>query len=405
MNLRMHPGYERLVAKAQSSHDQGRNPSGITTADVGLARLYSYAFRLHSIGAFHATRLALRSIAPAAGVAKAHRDRAVETLGDLVDQGMEPVPDNFLALISTFHRYHRNIARVCDSLEKDHEASADTDVRRVGARFGEIMGQITSGNGIHLTRDTEAPEQASFIVPNLGITIVPLVYGEHHSWNLAYLSGQNRDVPTHRHQHGAEIHLGYGPMRGLTILGSSCAQVDEGYAMPIPPETDHGYVNTSDMEHHLPFIFGSMKYAGWGIFLDVEPRPRPLNQLAAVGRENAPFEPMVYLEREIARAERMLLSKRWTLIPAYVTNRHGSGGLEFSISRCDAEGLRLLPESFRAVSVVRGRGIVSIEGIDRAIEAHDHCGIPAGMNATIRQTGAAPLVVLDALIKLPGRNL
>ena len=30
-------------------------------------------------------------------------------------------------------------------------------------------------------QDTQPPPQASFMVPNLGILIVPLVYGDHHS--------------------------------------------------------------------------------------------------------------------------------------------------------------------------------------------------------------------------------
>ena len=62
MNLPMHSGYEQLVAKARQSHEQGRNSLDITGEDIALARLYSYAFRMHTIGAFHVTRLALEAL-------------------------------------------------------------------------------------------------------------------------------------------------------------------------------------------------------------------------------------------------------------------------------------------------------------------------------------------------------
>ena len=59
MNLRMHDHYRRVIEKAHQSHQQNRNPSEITAEDTTLARLYSYGYRLHVIGAFHATRVAL----------------------------------------------------------------------------------------------------------------------------------------------------------------------------------------------------------------------------------------------------------------------------------------------------------------------------------------------------------
>ena len=54
-------GYERLVEKARASHEQGRATADITQDDIGLARLYSYAYRTHTIGAFHATRTCIRT--------------------------------------------------------------------------------------------------------------------------------------------------------------------------------------------------------------------------------------------------------------------------------------------------------------------------------------------------------
>lgn len=118
-------------------------------------------------------------------------------------------------------------------MDRDYSESHDTEIVTIGRQFSEIMMQVMTSNGIHLTQDTSAPEQASFVVPNLGITIVPLVYGDHHSWNLAYLSGETRNVPTHRHRAGVEIHLGYGPLQGETILGDYCAEVTEGYGPPV----------------------------------------------------------------------------------------------------------------------------------------------------------------------------
>ena len=61
MNLQTHPNYEGLIEQATRSHANGRSTEGITPEDIDLARLYSYAFRSHTIGAFHATRLALEN--------------------------------------------------------------------------------------------------------------------------------------------------------------------------------------------------------------------------------------------------------------------------------------------------------------------------------------------------------
>jgi hypothetical protein len=260
------------------------------------------------------------------------------------------------------------------------------------------MESITSCCGIHPVCDTEAPEQASFVVPGLGIRIVPLVYGDHHSWNLAYLDGEARDVPVHRHHQGVEIHLGYEPTHGETILGDSRARVDEGYAMPIPPATDHGWINTDESPHHVPFIFGSLTHAGWGVFFDVEPATRPPTQLRTVARDNAAFNQMVYLEREFDRAARMPSAWRTVLIPHTVTNRGPSGGLQLGMTRVNSGGYTFPNSTFRIVAAVRGRGHVEVDDIGARIETHDHFGIPSGMRCTLRQTGDAPLVVLDAQI-------
>ncbi len=399
MQMHQHSNYQRLVAKAQQSHQQNRSTAAIDRQDVVLARLYSYAFRGHVIGAFHATRVALDDCPAAGGTGQLLRQRTVETLEDLASQSVENVPVDFNALISSFHRYHRGIERVLDSLSQELAESADSRLGQIADRFRLTMESITSECGIHLTTDTEAPEQASFVVPGLGIIIVPLVYGDHHSWNLAWLAGEHRDVPTHRHHHGVEIHLGYDPTHGQTILGDCRASVDEGYAMPIPPKTDHGWVNTSSETHHVPFIFGSLQHAGWGVYLDVEPRIRPLEELKLVDRDSPMFGQMVYLEREIEAAAKMFSTRRKTLIPFSVTRRGSSGGLELSLTRINKSGFSLPLEGYRTVAVVRGRGIVEIEGVSREIGEHDHFGVPSQLSAQVRQIGDSPLVLLDATIK------
>src|SRR5262249_26299922 len=142
---------------------------------------------------------------------------------------------------------------------------------------------VTNCNGIYTACDQRMPAQGAFIVPNLGIAIVPVIYGDYHSWNAAFLFAGNYGVPVHRHRMGAEIHLGFSPVQGRTIQGANYAEVKEGYAMPIPPGVDHGFENTSGHDHIVPFIFGALPLAGWGIFSDVEPQPR-------VERQECPLE-------------------------------------------------------------------------------------------------------------------
>lgn len=397
--LPTHPDYAALVTTAEQAHRQNRSPAGITARDIALARLYSHAFRLHTIGVFHATGVALGDLPPRDQAAASHRVRATEALEDLANQGMETIPDDFRAVLSTFYRYDLGIRRVHDALAREIAAGAPPRLATIADRFGQLVSAITTTNGICLTRDTHAPDQGSFVVPNLGITIVPLVYGDHHSWNLAYLDGEQRNVPTHRHRHGVEIHLGYNPTHGQTVLGDHRTRVDEGYAMPIPPGTDHGWVNDTDQVHHVPFIFGSLVHGGWGVFLDVSPATRPVEQRQIIGRHEGPFSQMIDLERAIDRAAAMAGEHRSTLIPFTVTRRGDSGGLELGLTRVTTCPWTYDRDSFRIVSISRGAGIVTIDGIESTVRHHDHFGIPAGTTCTLRQTGDAPLVALDALIR------
>lgn len=397
MNLSAHPSYERLVALARRCHDAGRCTHPLTPADIDLARLYSYAYRAHVIGAFHATRLALEATPPPdRALAYVHRTHAAQTMADLADLSMDPILPDARALLSTFYRYDQGVRRVLGCLDHLEETGRDA---RIAQHFRQVVQHITGSAGIVLTRDIDLAEQGDFIVPNLGISIMPLVYGDYHSWNLACLPGPKANVPCHRHHDGVEIHLGYSPMQGDTILGSCRAEVSEGYAMPIPPRTSHGYVNGDGKEHQLPFIYGSLKAGGWGVFLDVEPQPRDVKKLKRVALDSDAMNDSVHLEREIARAEALTAPRRSVIVKPEATNQHGCGGLELAVARVNSSGMRLPKSSFRIVSVVRGEGTVEMAGIEQTLTPHDHFGIPEGMLATIWQRGRKPLVFLDTMLQ------
>jgi hypothetical protein len=397
--LRMHANYERLADLTCASHERGRASSGISDRDITLARLYSHALRIHVIGAFHATRTALRNVLVSNPLAQVQLLRADELLADLANRAMDSVGHDVRALISTFHHYCTHVARTVDALDGACAVAPSSELARVRDRFVAHMEAITAGNGIHLTQDTGAPEQGSFVVPSLGITIVPLVYGDHHSWNLAWLDGERSDVPYHLHREGVEIHLGYNPLHGYTVLGDAKAELTEAYAMPIPPDTRHGYTNIGSRTHHVPFIFGSLTCGGWGVFLDVEPQPKELDQLKTVPVLSHSLNGTVLLEREIEKAAQKFACVRYAIIPAEATDRDGTGGLELSIARVTSHGLELRPDRFCAVSVVHGHGIVRMAGEERTFSPHDHFGIPADVAATIHQAESEPLVLLDAMLR------
>jgi hypothetical protein len=157
-------------------------------------------------------------------------------------------------------------------------------------------------------------------------------------------------------------------MHGYTVLGDTKAELVEGYAMPIPPKTRHGYSNIGSLPHHVPFIFGSLRCGGWGVFLDVEPQPRELDQLQTAPVLGPRLNGTILLERELDKAAARFASVRYPLIPASATDRDGVGGLE-----------------------------------SRDLSPHDHFGIPAGVTSHVRQTGREPLVLLDCVIK-PSRD-
>lgn len=384
-----HAGYEAVERAALESHAHGRRFDGITDELVLLARLYSYGFRGHVIGAFHAAAQALEKFGDAS-------KEAVRTLRELASMSLEPVPNDFRAVLTTFYRYDRAILHATVLLHALALHRKDEESARIEQRFLAAINRVSSSSGIAVTRDDEIPEQASFIVPSLGITIVPLVYGDQHSWNMAFLSGTNLDVPRHRHHEGAEIHLGLGSLQGETCLGGFRAAVNEGYAMPIPAGTPHGYLNHAGHDHRLPFIFGSKRLGGWGIFPDVEPQPAAPDSLKSVPRDGGELNGTAWLDREIDAIARETGTKRRTLLAAERTFTPQAGGLALSIARIDTDPYIYSENAgrFVTVGVMRGRGRVKIGPAEADLEPHAHFGIPAGARATI--TATEPLVLLDA---------
>lgn len=49
--------------------------------------------------------------------------------------------------------------------------------------------------------------------------------------------------------------------------------------------------------------------------------------------------------------------------------------------------------------MVLGAGIVQIGPAEASIEPHDHFGVPAGLEAYVKQVGDEPLTMLDTVIR------
>jgi mannose-6-phosphate isomerase-like protein (cupin superfamily) len=195
-----------------------------------------------------------------------------------------------------------------------------------------------------------------------------------------------------------EIHLGYGELQGWTVLGRCRAEVNEGYAMAIPPRTPHGFYNTGGHDHCLPFIFGSLRLGGWGIVLDVQSQPVSLEDLEPIPATDPRMNGMVRLDREIEHAAGLTSNARWTIVDRAATYRPDSGALVLSVARVTKAALEYPRDSFRIVAVARGDGLIRVGSVEREVGAHDHVGIPSGMDAVIQQRGDRPLVVLDAIL-------
>jgi mannose-6-phosphate isomerase-like protein (cupin superfamily) len=395
--LTKHANYQTVAAAATESFGNSRSIDGISPDVILLARLYCYGFRGQVIGAFHATAQALEK-ERTAGKTSLDLENAYAGLRALGNISLELVPTDYRAVLTTFYRYDLILGRVLESLHCSAEGDKKSELAKITGLFVAAMERITASSGIVITRDDENPEQASFIVPSLGITIVPLVYGDQHSWNLAFLAGQNLNVPRHLHKDGIEIHLGYGEMRGRTLLAGYSAAVKEGYAMPIAPGTPHGFVNDAGHDHMLPFIFGSRRLGGWGIVPDVDPQPIEMEKLQPVGVLSKEMNGTILLDRELERAANSTGTSRRTLISAEQTHTARSGGITLSVARIGTESLTYTAERFQIISVNRGRGSVTIGPATRDIGPHDHFAIPAGTTAVLTSLPNEPLVVLDAVL-------
>lgn len=391
--------YVRLVKKADWSHKHGLNVFRILQTDIDNARLFCYGYRAQTIGTFHATRVALENQRQqiTGRYATACLRNAEALLRQLQTKAIDNVPADFRALVSTFYEYHEWTNHVARELAKacTHASSRHLDVIR--QRFLRSIELVRNSSGIYVCRDVILPQQGVYVVPTLGISIVPFIYGDNHSWNAAFLSSNQVGVPLHRHRKGAEIHLGFSPLKGRTVLGNSFAEVQEAYAMPIAPGTDHGFLNTSGHDHILPFIFGSLVLSGWGIFDDVEPRSCT-KSLKEREIESSAMNHAVLLERAIRRITNSRINQRQVLISAERTGSPEIGGLELAVTHISQGQFELTPKSYKIVSIRSGQGRVRIGNSETEVRKHDHFGIPAGMNSNITYLGKSPLVMLDATI-------
>ena len=401
MNLKQSDLYRGLLEKATWSYAYGRSVFHIDQADVDVARLFIYAYRSQTIGAFHATREAAEAQTKASAGKRAaeYLERALGLLQQLESRAIDPVPNDFRAVISSLHFYDLWITQVISLLEAGLVHGGSGKLEEIKDRFITNLERVTAGNGLYTASDIRLPEQGSFVVPNLNIDIVPLIYGDHHSWNVAYMTAEGRGVAVHRHRKGAEIHLGFSPVMGRTILENRAARVEEGYAMPISPMTEHGFDNLSGHDHFLPFIFGSLVMGGWGILFDVEPRSGEPTRLKEVPLDSREMNHSIYLERAVHQAAAQNATLRRVLIPASAAGAPYIGGLQLTVARVDRKGLSLTSERYRIISVQKGKGKVSVGQVEAEVVEHDHFGIPPDIPAHISQVGENPLVVLDATIE------
>jgi hypothetical protein len=168
--------------------------------------------------------------------------------------------------------------------------------------------------------------------------------------------------------------------------------------MPIPPTVDHGFDNLSADDHLVPFIFGSQRLGGWGIFADVEPRIRPYDAFVETPLEAPALNGSIYIERLIAAARRWPAPDRRIIVPAERTATPVTGGLELGLSQVTTAGRDWTGTRYRILSVCHGCGSLVLGPARVTLAPHDHVGIPAEMAAWIAQEGDEPLVVLDATL-------
>jgi hypothetical protein len=361
---------------------------------IALGRLFAYAFRTQTVGALRAARLLLERLPTSHD-----RGRAIEALRGLEELSLTPVPTDFRAVISTVGAYERGVRMAQAALDDELAVTPAPAVALVRERLLANLERVTAGNGLWAASDLALPEQGTFKVPGITVVVVPLVYGDYHSWNSALVVAGSIGQTTHRHRQGVEIHLGYSPLVGRTLLGDRATPLDEGYAMPIPPLVDHGFDNLSADDHLVPFIFGSRRLGGWGIFADVEPRPRPAESFADAPLESVAMNHSVYLERAIERAAGWSRPRRQILIPVERTATAATGGLVLALRRVDPAGTELTGPHYRILSIRRGRGRLRLGPVECELGPHDHIGLPADLPARLTPLGAEPLIQLEATLE------
>jgi hypothetical protein len=149
----------------------------------------------------------------------------------------------------------------------------------------------------------------------------------------------------------------------------------------------------------VPFVFGSLRLGGWGVFADVEPRQRVEESFAEAPLESAAMNNSVYVERAIDQAAAWKEPRRATLIPAARTATPITGGLTLGVARVTSAGVDFTSDAYRILSIRRGRGRLRLGPVERDVAAHDHVGLPAGMSAHLAQIGDEPLVLLESTIE------
>ena len=400
MSLRVSEAYGQVLDKARWSHAHGRKVDHILSEDIQSARLFSYGFRAQTIGTFHATRVLLQEqITKAVNpCSEGCLHQASLRLEQLQSKALDPIMHDHRALISTLYFYDQWTTQVEHLLCEANSQAASPTLQLIQELFLRNVERVSSGTGIYIARDQELPEQGAFVVPDLDISIAPLIYGDYHSWNAAFLAGNRPGVAVHRHHFGAEIHLGYSPVKGHTILGDSFAQVSEGYAMPIPPMTDHGFLNASGEDHVVPFIFGSLKAGGWGVFFDVEPRSGETSERKERSLESAEMNKSIYLERSIQQIKAGSGFLREVLVPAHRAGSEEIGGLQLALTRGSSDSFEILSDHYKIISVQSGKASIRIGNAEVEVSTSDHFGIPANMECQVKPRANDQFVFLEAMI-------
>ncbi len=379
---------EELFERAKQAVEHGRNAFELSEDDVARARLCCYAFRTQTIGLFSA----------AAELARKNRPQdmdwhymlpsalALQALGCL------DVPTDHraaLGLLPAYLKLFDDLTAWITPLSIDWEEAAE-----YAAALERWREQLAARGGLWVARDDRVDSWQAYKVPGLEVRILPLVYMQRHSWNVAQLGPESVGRTFHFHRAGVEIHFGFSPLHGLTVLGNCAAEVREGYAMPIPSGVLHGFDTLREGTHLLPFTFGSTRFAGWGIFADVQPQSVRSSELRRVALDDPAMNGSVFIERVLRDAAANPSGERVVVIPATRTQSPGVGGLELSV-RAARRTVPLTRPRDVIVSLRHGSATTRVGPVTCDVRAGDHWGVPANMEAELVPTGDGPAVWLE----------